>query len=253
MPILTFSPMTITPLAALMTTRPSASGVTVSASSWAMNPTGFVRACGLGELDLDEGGVAAGDGDPGNAASMAFCTALAVTKSGLRRTIETTLLARNCDTTSFSTMAPSEIVPTVFAAVGIRGGHDPTLRDGVGLPVGRLEVGLQEDAPVEVARVADAGHGDVDAVADARERRELRAHHHHGRVLAPHVCGATVTPKLDTRDDREERRSDEVDESPLPSRPVTRPRPSELVRAQPAHGGDVLDPNRRRRAGSARP
>ena len=57
-------------------------------------------------------------------------------------------------------------------AVGILRGHDPSLRHGVGLPVGRLEVRLQEDAAVEVARVADAGHRDVDAVPRRARTRE---------------------------------------------------------------------------------
>src|SRR5208337_4937321 len=37
--------------------------------------------------------------------------------------------------------------------------------------------------------------------------------------------GATETPKLATREEREERRRDEVEESPLPLRPVTSPSP----------------------------
>ncbi len=138
-------------------------------------------------------------------------------------------------------MAPCEMVPTVLDAVGIRGREHAPLRHRIGLAVGRLEVRLEQDAPVEIARIADAGHRHVDAVARTGKGGKLRAHHDHRGVLAAHVRGRQGDPEAG--DERRQGRAQERRRGriALAVEAGDEPEPEDLVSPHPSHRGDVLD------------
>ena len=178
---------------------------------------------------------------PAKAASIAFCTALAVTKSGLRRTMDTTLLSRYWDTTSFSTMAPCGDGADRLRAVRVLRGHHPSLCHRIGLPVGRLEIRLEEDAAVQVTGITDAGDRHVDSVPCPGEWRQLRAHHDHGRILAADVLGRHGHPEARHEGGKrgaQQRRRGRV---ALAVEAGHESQAEDLVAAHAAQGGDVLD------------
>ena len=56
--------------------------------------------------------------------------------------------------------------------------------------------------------------------------------------------GATETPKLETRDDSDERSRGEAEESPFPFKPGHEAQTEDLVAPDAPDGGNVLDPHR---------
>ena len=109
--------------------------------------------------------------------------------------MDTTLLSRNWETTSFSTIPPSEMLADGLRPVGILAGHHAALGNGIDLSVGRLQVRLQEYPAVQVPRVPEAGDGDVDTVARASEGGQLRVHHDHRGVPAAHILRCNGEPE----------------------------------------------------------